>query len=830
MPQRPVQADGPLATSAQEMQSTLQTLPPWATYLVPALLRSVRGVVPCVTACVLAVGLPTAVVVAGALALPAAAFAADPVRQIELDVGNLASQLSAIDADLRAAVARERKFPLDRRYVDALVAYDRGNYAMASVLLADLTANPEFQTSRDLPDALFMLGDSHYKQRNFLGAKRALDKSLSQPGRKHFEASLQLLVDIAVRMSRLDEVEAYAKRLGEISGTDRRSELLYQFGRSFFAAGQFEKAEGYLSQVSVGDKRFYSARFYLGALAVQRGQADRAVTEFREISEAGKTRDEKRRPEQIVLDYANLALGRLFLQQKKYTDASYHYALIDRNSQVYEEALFELAATQVAASDPRKALDALDLLLLTVSDDRVAVEASVLRGRINLMEKQYDKADASYAEVVEKYSAISGELRSFASSDKNLEQFFAWLLNRSSDDYTVVRPVSERVAKFIEHEEEMGRVVTLFDDMAAERADVKEAAKIASTIDAALRESTRLDMFPDLKDAWMRAIEVNNRGIDQGRKIVDLLRTWALPRMNEEDKARVGIMYDARKRLEVAFSKVPPTKGAYEQRKTRVASDYANLAADVAILKTQMGSVKEELLAVEKMLAERLYGGESASLSKEQEAAVRKGLQDVRDELRRVYRDLEEAAQAVEIQAQSVGAGDKVSNNESVIRASLAAAQRAEQAVYAAILERSGTDLTNVRRLQLARAQLDRDVLDKTSLVLAEVTKRSGERLAGLRAILAAEQRNIAEYQTAVRKYEDDSRQLARQVGYGLIRRAQERLSGVVLEADLGLVDVAWQRKNEKTAAIRELQDERSQKVRGLGEVLQNLGTVESED
>jgi hypothetical protein len=261
-----------------------------------------------------------------------------------------------------------------------------------------------------------------------------------------------------------------------------------------------------------------------------------------------------------------------------------------------------------------------------------------------------------------------------------------------------------------------------------------------------------------------------------------------------------------------------------------VASDYANLAADVAILKTQMGSVKEELLAVEKMLAERLYGGESASLSKEQEAAVRKGLQDVRDELRRVYRDLEEAAQAVEIQAQSVGAGDKVSNNESVIRASLAAAQRAEQAVYAAILERSGTDLTNVRRLQLARAQLDRDVLDKTGLVLAEVTKRSGERLAGLRAILAAEQRNIAEYQTAVRKYEDDSRQLARQVGYGLIRRAQERLSGVVLEADLGLVDVAWQRKNEKTAAIRELQDERSQKVRGLGEVLQNLGTVESED
>jgi hypothetical protein len=64
---------------------------------------------------------------------------------------------------------------------------------------------------------------------------------------------------------------------------------------------------------------------------------------------------------------------------------------------------------------------------------------------------------------------------------------------------------------------------------------------------------------------------------------------------------------------------------------------------------------------------------------------------------------------------------------------------------------------------------------------------------------------------------------LARQVGYTLVRAAQNRLSEIILEADLGLVDVAWRRKQEKGTAIRELQDERAQRIRSLGDVLNNL-------
>lgn len=782
------------------------------------------------------VALPTLAVASGALlgafgvSVPVVAQAADPTRQIEIDVDNLITNLQNIDSDLRAAKEREKKYPLEQRYLDATIAFERGNLSTAAVLLDDLTRTPAFQSSRSYGDALAMLGDAHYQQHNYMGAKRALDKLMALPERQHFAKALQLLVDISVRLSRWSEVEAYAKRLPEVPDSAGRSELIYQFARSFFAAERFDRAETLLLQVNVGEKRYHAARFYLGAVMVQRGQIDRALAEFRDISEAGKTRDERRRPEQIILDYANLAMGRLLLKQKKYPEAIYHYGLIDRNSRVYDEALFELAATHVAASEPRKALAALDLLLLGVADDRVAVQAAVLRGRINLIERQYDKADASYKEVVERYSAIAGELRSFASSDKNLEQFFQWLLNRGTNDYTTVRPVSERVAKYVETDEDLARVVGLFDDMAAERADVKECVKLAATLEAAFRESTRLDMFPDLRDAWMKTTEASNRAIELGRRIAEAMRALALPKMSPEEAERAQALYDARKRLEVAFAKVPPNKGAFEQRKTRVAGAYANMAADLSIQRTALAAVRDELLAVERLLAERLYGGEGTPVSKADEADIRKSLEDVRNELRRANRELEEVGQAVEVQAQTVGAGDKVTGSEALLRIALAAAQRAEQAQYRAVLARTGSERDRSDRLQAARDRLDRDVYGRSNGLLDDIAKRASERLADLKAMLVAEQRNIAEYQAAVRNFEDDAKVLARLGGYSLVRRAQESLSQIVLEADLGLVDVAWQRKNEKTAEIRALQDERAQKTKGLGDVLRELGTGDGDE
>jgi len=759
---------------------------------------------------------------------PGSASAADTVRQIEMDTDNSRSAVNVIDTDLKLAMAKERRYPLDRRYVEATMAYERGNTATASVLLVDLVNNAEFQMGRDHVDALYMLGDCLYRQRNYMGAKRYLDQVLKVPTSTNFQLALQELVDISVRMHKMNEVEIYAQKLSQIMPGQRRSELVYQFGRSFFAAGHHDKARAFLEGVTQGDKRWPNARFYLGAMLVHNGKIEEAINEFQGIHALAKSSEANRRPPHEVTDYANLALGRLYLQQKKFDQAVEHYQAVDHNSTVYEEALFEMAATHVAAQRPKAALEALDVLLLTVSDDNVAVQAAVLRGRINMLDKEFDAADAAYRDVVERYSAITGELTRFASSDKNLEQFFSWLLNRGSDEYTVVRPVSERVAKYIERDEDMLRVVALFDDMGVERADVKESARLAATIDAALKETSRLDMFPELKDGWLRVIENQNRSVEIARRILELLRSYASIVMTPEERERAQVLEATRKRWEVAFAKVPATKGDYVLRQNRVDAGYQNLAADVGILKSQLASVKDQVLAVEKMLNERVYGEQGIALTKEHEAEIRAALQNEKDELRRTYRSIEELSQDTEVYAQGVGAGDKVSNDEATVRTALLAAQRVEQAMYISVLERAGAHQDDASRLALARNAIEKLGLQMMG-ILQVIAGRAGERVSLIANVLSAEKRNIAEYQVTVRAYEEDSRGMARDVGYGLIRSAEKRLADILLEADLGLVDVAWQRKQEKSTAIRALQDERAQKIRTLGDVRDSL-TAEPAD
>ena len=156
------------------------------------------------------------------------------------------------------------------------------------------------------------------------------------------------------------------------------------------------------------------------------------------------------------------------------------------------------------------------------------------------------------------------------------------------------------------------------------------------------------------------------------------------------------------------------------------------------------------------------------------------------------------------------------------MRDGLVTAQHLEQEIYLSVLERQRNTRGDVGRIRLARELLDQ-LMKQTQEVLKNITKRATDRLAEVRQTLAVEQRNIADYQGLVRTYEDDTRRMAREVGYGLIRSAERRLADILLEADLGMVDVAWQRQQDKSDAIKETQRERQGKLDTLKAVLDNL-------
>jgi hypothetical protein len=68
-----------------------------------------------------------------------------------------------------------------------------------------------------------------------------------------------------------------------------------------------------------------------------------------------------------------------------------------------------------------------------------------------------------------------------------------------------------------------------------------------------------------------------------------------------------------------------------------------------------------------------------------------------------------------------------------------------------------------------------------------------------------------------------DGESVARDVGHDLFRRANDHLRKTVLYAHLGIIDLAWERKQEVTDKIHRLGAERTEKEKAVQSILTEM-------
>ena len=103
---------------------------------------------------------------------------------------------------------------------------------------------------------------------------------------------------------------------------------------------------------------------------------------------------------QEIKELAHLAQARIFFELKDYAKAQNAYQEIPRNSPYFADSVYEIAHSYVgkaqAAENPetrtelfQSALNALDLLLLFVENEKIQAEASILKANILLLSNHH---------------------------------------------------------------------------------------------------------------------------------------------------------------------------------------------------------------------------------------------------------------------------------------------------------------------------------------------------------------------------------------------------------------------------------------------------------
>ena len=756
------------------------------------------------------------------LVAPAARADGPSPKRFATQLANLEAAADRVVREYTNPQAVFRKFPNQRRLLDARVFYELHQYENAAMLLLDVVERPDFQNDLDFEATELLLGECLLKIDNpraaqgyFLRvAQTARDPQLAE------EARLNLL-EAALASASDDKIKEAVAELGGNVTSDRTR---YGLGKAYLRLDEPDKTIQWMQVIAPQSELYTKARFYLGAAYAAKGQYDLALEVYRALT---TTTGEE--PDTVELrDQAWLAVARLLVQRGAIELALTTYQNIGRNSPHYEEALYEMSWAYINQEKYDKALQTVEVLLLNVKDEQVDIDAHVLRGQLNVMINEYEEALASYQTIVDRYAPIRNELARFTKNPEDVQRYFKWVLDRKSKLAALQSPLSESTVKWLESTADFSRVASVFDRIATERQDIKEARATGEELEQILSAKNRVEMFPELRDGWSKALVLENQLVRLATDMNDRQAEVVQGRLAAGDESEQRELVAYRRRLEDQAARLPQSFEAYQKRQAQTAFKYRELERKHFFVEQNIAEVERQLLAIEKFLNQKQFsddpvGGERGKMSPEREAGLRRDIEAEKQSLQGLYGELTDLKREIQVAMKSIGTGDEASQGEQSLKSELMAAIAKEGQFYDRVgprlSDKVGKDFalySDLRsRMALSIASLDG--------VIADIDQEVGTKTREIVGTVRGEIESLDGYQVEVQGLDGEGRQIAQQLGADFFARAAVRMDRVVLEADVGLLDVMYARKQDKTAELGRLSDDRNRRLKQLQQDLDSI-------
>ncbi len=770
-----------------------------------------------------------AALLVSALAHPALA-ADDPLRKLQTQIGNVETQVDQLVRRYANPTAMVRKFPNQKRLIDARVFYELGQFENAAMLLFDLVERPDFKNHLEFEATQLLLGDCLLQMDNpqaardlFLQVAHGRDPQLAE------EARLFLLELVLKNPASEDEQLRRAVAELDHGGVTVSERTRYGLGKAELRLDNPDKAIDWLLTIPQQSPLFNRSRFYLGAAYVMKGQVDLALEVFRALTTVPVVDPVSNVPDPVrveLRDQSWLAVGRLLVQRGAFDLALAAYQQIDRNSAHYEEAVYEMSWAYINQDKYDKALQTVEVLLLTVDNDQHEIDAHVLRGQLNVMLQHYDDALMSYRTIVDRFAPVRNELAEFSKKPEAVQRYFRWLLERRSKTGglgVLGSPLSEKSVSWLESNSDLSRVVSVFDRIAAERKDIDEAREAGDELGRMLEAKNRVEMFPELRQGWTQALILENQLMVVATRVLDRQHELVRDRLDPKSKGELAELVAWRRRLESETARLPTSFEAYEARQDQVMRRYRELERKHFFVQEGIDEVQRQLLGVERFLNNKQYAEEGKKLSPAQEASLRADIEAEKAELTAMYDELQALKREILFETMAVGTGDEATRGEDSLKASLIDALAREGAFYDQAGARVGGSFERGFRRHAELRQRVVGAIGRLDQVIAAIDKEVGQETGALVQLVRNEVENLDGYSHEVGQLDDEGRQLALRMGEEFFALALARMDQVVLEADVGVLDVMWARKTEKTLELQRLNEERGRRLKQLQADLESI-------
>lgn len=722
---------------------------------------------------------------------------------------NFEDRVARLEEQYLKPAILESRYKLETRFNDARVAYMLGDYDRASLLFVDVVRDPRIEQFDSYREALYLLGDSLFKRRNFLSAKKYFQKLVDRGSGNHYQDAVVRLLEIAAKTGDYQGVDELYERF------DREKEVgsgvQYMRGKTLFDQEKYTEAVPFFERAAEDPEWEQRARYFKGVCLAGASKYPEAREAFlglaRELDGAdGQARE--------IRHLSLLGLGRVAYEQGNTEKAIDFYQRLPRSSEHFDRALYELTWALVSRNDYKAANRNADIFLYLSNPDPTFIpEVKLLKADLQLQLGRFDEATASYRELIDQFRPIRQRIAKFLDEREDPEEFFAELVEKEiAGDTPEYLP--GKVQKWIDQSQEMQDVTQTVRDVSKLQQDVEETRQALDELEARLKSGSAIKSFPNLAEGMAVGIEAESQLIQLRQQLLEQEFALLEPHMDAGEKETWSQMRQELSTLQEQYEKVPKTVEEVRKREQNLQKRFEKLRERLDSISYALSGQKEQLQGVDEYIREN-YDGELPENKRREVEVLRR---EVKERIAELEKRQKELRQQVSLVRQKIGVGDKVTKRERGLRKEY----REKLAEHREFLDELHSRVGSQKRSKLRDIQRAREALPPAYARLQgffdKMREIAGEKTSNLEETIAREREVLDEREQLLADLRGRSKETATRIAYQNFAEVKRKFDEIVLRGDVGLIDVAWQKKEEQTEAINQLRENRRSDLKSLQE------------
>lgn len=755
-------------------------------------------------------------VLAGALLLSGPALAevsadkaAGVAEEIDGDIAAMQVDLQQIKTGYAITTSAEVG-KVERRLREGEIHFLLKDFLRSAIVLLDVVEDPQYQSHEKMDECRFRLAEALRMSRNFAGATRYYESILASASGDRLKDVVLGLLQIAGATSRYDDVDRHVSRLRQ-TGTLSRPDVDYIYGKMLFKGGttapdKMTRAYEVFAKIPDGSSVSARASYYAAVALVQMGRYEQALTQFSDtLGRIGK-----RAEDQTLRELVYLSLGRLNQELGQVAASADAYQEISLESAYFSDMLFEVAwahvtdARMAKEAEPRKeafvrALRALELLMATAPDSRLFPQALILQGNLQIRLGAPETAYDTFETIVAEYGGARDKIQRMIVDKGDTKQFFRELLAADVDNLEGQNVLPPLAIAWALEEDDMERAVAMERDLNESEQFLLESRELVETLEAALTAEQRFNMFPGIKDARSQAIGVENRVLNGRRRLLNLERGIVSPGLAAAQRSEIDVLQIEGDTLERQIADLPQSGEQVDVNRSEIRQAYLQTSRQAHRLRPRVSAMRAQVVAVELWMRDT-----RGELSKEEQDLMDTRLVAARTETEALEAALAELESEIQ-RTSDIVEGDAGHGRARMLSAKFSGVQAKEIALLRAGRGSVPSELQGaLQRIDQQRVALD-GIDGELATMQTALDAKVRDRVDELRHSIAKEAAQLEAYAQEQSSLSGETQALLGPIADRTLAAVGQQFRDLVLKADVGIIDVAWTRKQAETEKVNDL-------------------------